>query len=338
LTAALAVRQGLSERWDATPAEAIKRLTPLQAQHPPAPYIALAARINGFQKDQLEDAITQRQIIKTTINRLTLHLVHRDDYPAFAQLTRQPRLRAWRKQYPHLDEDKVVEQLTEFFQTPRTNPEIRARCLEYEPEPAGPWTAVMFVRNLLPLIQLPPAGHFDDPRRAEFVIHPDPLPEPKHAARVVLERYLAAFGPASKRDAASWAGVAQRDFDFDALDTVTYRDETGTLLYDLPTDIQRDVPLPPRFLAHWDQTLLAYKDRDRILPPELKHHQLTLSGAPTVTVDGRVAATWAHEDDRIMITPLTKLTTPQRRQIEDEAGSIASLLGALHVELHGDPG
>ena len=58
----------------------------------------------------------------------------------------------------------------------------------------------------------------------------------------MLARYLGAFGPASRRDAAAWAGVAQRDFAeaWERLDTVSYRDENGTELLDLP-----DQPLPP---------------------------------------------------------------------------------------------
>ena len=337
MTAALAARQGLSERWDATPADAIRRLTPLQAQHPPAPYLALGARLHAFRRTDLEDAITARSVVKTSINRHTLHLVHHDDYPAYAQLTRQARMRAWRNRYAHLDEQRTADALTEFFQQPRTNPEIRERVLAYEPDPAGPWTAVMFVRDVLPLIQLPPAGHWDDARRAGFVIDPRPLPEPREAARIVLEQYLNAFGPASKKDAAGWAGVAQRDFDFDAIETVTYRDEHGTLLYDLPDRTIEPAELPPRFLGHWDQALLAYKDRDRILPSELKHHNLTITGDPTVTVDGRVAAVWAHKDDCLTITPLVKLGKRRRAAIEQEAQRPARLCGALHVELHGDP-
>ena len=48
LTAALAARQLLLERRRLAPAEAIRRLTPLQGQDSPAPYIALAARLDGF--------------------------------------------------------------------------------------------------------------------------------------------------------------------------------------------------------------------------------------------------------------------------------------------------
>jgi membrane carboxypeptidase/penicillin-binding protein len=105
LTAALAVRQGLAERLRAAPADAVRRLTPLQAQHPPAPYLALAARVEGFAREGLEAAITDGAVVKTTINRLTLHLAAAADYPAYAQLTRQARMRTWRKQFAHLDEE-----------------------------------------------------------------------------------------------------------------------------------------------------------------------------------------------------------------------------------------
>jgi hypothetical protein len=54
LTAALAARQLLLERARLSPAEAIRRLTPLQGQHPPAPYIGLAARLDGFTRAALE--------------------------------------------------------------------------------------------------------------------------------------------------------------------------------------------------------------------------------------------------------------------------------------------
>ncbi len=232
LTAALAARQGLIERRRLDPAEAIRRFTPLQGQHPPAPYIALAARLDGFTRADLEAAITSGSVVKTTINRLTLHLAAAADYPAYAQLTRQPSMRKWRKQYAHLDEERVTAELSAWFREPRTNTEIRERVGAYDGVTDEAWTPVIFARTLLPLIQLPPAGHWDDPRRAGFVLDPRPRPALADAATHVLERYLGAFGPATKRDAAAWAGVAQFDLAaaWERLETVAYADG----LHDLP--------------------------------------------------------------------------------------------------------
>src|SRR3712207_1242191 len=93
------------------PAEAIRVLTPLQGQHPPAPHISLAARLDGFTRAGLKTAIEAGEVVKTTIMRLTLHLAAASEYPAYAQLARQAGMRRWRKQYPHLDEERVVADL-----------------------------------------------------------------------------------------------------------------------------------------------------------------------------------------------------------------------------------
>jgi Winged helix DNA-binding domain len=327
LTAALAARQMLVERRSLAPGEAIRRLTPLQGQDSPAPYIALAARLDGFTRADLESALQQGSVVKTTIMRLTLHLAAAADYPAYAQLTRQARMRNWRKTYAHLDEAAVVAELGAWLREPRTNDEIRERVRGYEGVTDEPWTAVIFARTLLPLVQVPPAGYWRDRRRPSFVVDPRPLPDPADAAALVLARYLAAFGPASRRDVAAWAGVAQRDVAsaWERLPTVSFRDERGAELHDLA-----DQPLPPaskrlpvRFLARWDQALLAYADRDRIIPPAIQPLKLTLSGDQTVTVDGRVAASWQLERRRgavnVVITPHVEIRRSAHAAIRAEA-------------------
>jgi len=317
----------LLERRRLAPAQAIRLLTPLQGQDSPAPYVALAARLDGFEAAQLERAIESGAVVKTTIMRLTLHLVAGPDYPAYHQLARQTRMRKWRKDYAHLDEAKVAAELGAWLREPRTNAEIRERVKRYEGVTDDAWTPVMFARNLLPLVQPPPAGFWRDRRRPTFVIDPRPLPEPGEAAALVLARYLAAFGPVSKRDVAAWAGVAQRDFAeaWERLRTVSYRDERGMELLDLP-----GAPLPPagtrlpvRFLARWDQVVLAYADRDRIIPPALTQLKLGLSGNQTVTVDGRVAASWTLERStrrlKVAIEPHIDIRRSAHAQIRAEA-------------------
>jgi hypothetical protein len=345
LTAALAARQLLVERARVAPAAAIRRLTPLQGQHPPSPFIALAARLDRFTRGGLEAAVGAKEVVKTTIMRATLHLAAASDYPAYAQLVRQARLRNWRTTYPHLDEAQVTADLRAWMAEPRTNVEIRERVREYDGVPPEDWTAVWFARTLLPLVQLPPSGYWREMRNALFVVDPRPLPDPADAATLVLERYLAAFGPASRRDVAAWAGVAQRDFKpaWERLETVSYRDESGAALLDLPGQ-----PLPPastklpvRLLARWEQPLLAYADRERILPRELLPLRLTLSGDMTVTVDGRVAASWELDRSRrvarVTVTPHVAIRRAARTAIRAEAERTARFCApdAAGVEVAG---
>ena len=345
LTAALAARQMLLARQALAPAEAIRRLTPLQGQDSPAPYLALAARLDRLARDDLQAAIESRSVVKTTIMRLTLHLVAAAEYPAYAQLTRQARMRAWRKTYAHLDEAGVAAELGAWLEEPRTNDEIRERVGGYEGVADDPSTPVVFARTLLPLVQLPPAGFWRDRRRPSFIVDSRPLPEPVAAATLVLSRYLAAFGPASRRDVAAWAGVAQRDFAeaWARLSTVSYRDDHGTELFDLPDQPlpPASTPLPVRLLARWDQPLLAYADRERIIPLEVQPLKLTLSGDATVTVDGRVAASWALQRGRssvkLTLTPHVEIKRSARAEIRAEASRTANLLepGADRFEIAG---
>jgi hypothetical protein len=177
----------------------------------------------------------------------------------------------------------------------------------YDGIPDTDYGPIMFASTLLPLVQLPPAGAWDDRRRPRFGVDPRSLPSPADAATIVLERYLAAFGPASRRDIAAWAGVPQADF-AQALErvlTVSFRDEKGVELLDLP-----NLPLPPastrmpvRFLSRWDQVMLAHANRDRIMAPEIQALKLGLAGDQTVTVDGRIVASWVwrRAGDRVCL-------------------------------------
>ena len=345
LTAALAVRQGLDARRGWSAAEAVRTLTPLQGQEPQAPFVALAARIEGFERGHLEAAVDAGEVVKTTIMRRTLHLAAATDYAAFHQVARQPWLRSLRTRYPHLDEQRVTSELRAFVRTPRTNAELRGHIGRYEGVPQDEWSSILIARTLLPLVQLPPAGHWDDRRRPRFAVHPGRLPSPAAAAELVLRRYLAAYGPASRKDVAAWSGTAQRDLApaFDRVETVSFRDEKGAELLDLP-----GAPLPPastrlpvRLLSRWEQPLLAYADRDRIIPPELLPLRLTLSGDQTITVDGRVCASWllrkATRSARLEVRPHRAIPKRAHAQIRAEAKLIARLAApaAERVEVTG---
>jgi hypothetical protein len=332
LTAALAARQMLLERRRLAPAEAIRGLTPLQGQHAPAPYIALAARLEGFTREALEAAIEARAVVKATLMRLTLHLTAADDQPAYTQLARQARLRTWRRQYAHLDEAQITAELGSWFRQPRTTNEVRERVRDYDGVADDPWTPLVFATTLVSLVRPSPSGFWDHRGRVTLVADARPLPDPAEAAAVVLRRYLAAFGPASRRDVAAWAGVAQRDFAdaWERVPTVSYRDERGTELIDLPGQPlpAPSMRLPVRFLANWDQPLLAYADRERIIPTEVQPLNLTLSGDPTVTVDGRVAASWNLRRERdavqLEVTPHVEMSRATRAEVRTEGDRTAS--------------
>ncbi|HYO75483.1 MAG TPA: crosslink repair DNA glycosylase YcaQ family protein, partial [Thermoanaerobaculia bacterium] len=83
LNRALLARQLLLERaWlDAT--TAVAQLAALQAQVPKPPYLALWSRLAGFTRDDLHAAIGNRQLVRGTMMRATLHLATVDDFLAW---------------------------------------------------------------------------------------------------------------------------------------------------------------------------------------------------------------------------------------------------------------
>jgi hypothetical protein len=333
LTAALAARQMLLERAPLDPVEAIRRLSPLQGQDPPAPYIALAARLAGFSRADLEQAFHARQVLKSTLMRTTLHIVAHDEYPAYAQLARQARLRTWRKHYPHLDQTQVTAELDAWFgEQPRSNGEIREHVGgRYEGVPDTVYGLIFFARTLLPLVQLPPAGLWGNRQRPLFVVDRRPLPTPTAAAALAVRRYLAAFGPASRRDIAAWSGLPQRDFAaaLAQMRTVSYHDEQGVELLDLPgvSLPPASTQLPVRFLSRWDQVMLAHADRARIMSPEIQALKLGLAGDQTVTVDGRIVASWilrrGRERVAVEVTRHLEISRAARDRVRAEARRVA---------------
>ena len=70
-----------------------------------------------------------------------------------------------------------------------------------------------------------------------------------------------------------------------------------------------DTPAPPRFLPAFDNAVLGYGDRSRVIDDE--HRGLSVAGARVLLVDGRVAATWTTrigEDEAVLeIAPLREL-------------------------------
>jgi hypothetical protein len=130
----------------------------------------------------------------------------------------------------------------------------------------------------------------------------------------------------------AWSGLAGLRAAYDRLRSglVTFRDERGRTLFDLP-DAPRpdqDVPVPPRFLPAFDNAVLGYDDRTRIIDDA--HRGLSVTGARFLLVDGRVAGTWAvAEDDGVTIltiTPLVDLTSDDEEEVGQEAVRLATFL------------
>jgi hypothetical protein len=117
----------------------------------------------------------------------------------------------------------------------------------------------------------------------------------------MVRRYLAAFGPASVQDIQVWSGLTGLRAIVEGLrpELLTFRDERGRELFDLPQSPRPhpEHPVPPRFLAEFDNALLSHDDRTRIISDDDRKVVFTVNGIikGTVLIDGFVAGIWKTE-------------------------------------------
>lgn len=329
LNRATLARQLLLERRRLSPARAIEHLVGMQAQWPPAPYVGLWSRVEGFRRATLERAVLRGDVLKPTVMRGTLHLVTKRDYPMFWWALRD--MPTWYGP-AHLEHAlKLVDAVRPL--APLTHAEALA-WLEREHGHADDTERRRIFHALRRRAHL--LHHGESARwttRPSAVFHAiDPPPElDVTAARAMLvRRYLAAFGPASTADIARWSGLRVSDV-APALETLEplrrFENEDGKELLDLPNAPRpaADAPAPIRFLPKWDNVLLGFADRRRVLPPEHKEAVIATNGdvGQTVLVDGRVAATWSTT---VEITYLASVTRTQKAEVAAEAERLKAWL------------
>lgn len=345
LNRATLARQLLLERVRLDVPDAVHRLGALQAQRPRAPYVALAARLESFEREDLSRALHDRVVVRATLMRETLHLVNASDYPhdAVAMATYFRTLRP--NHLPEgVDMARVVElagHAAEALAEPLDATALRPILAELEREIADDrvWRRV---RTNAPILHVPgEAPHAFGPRN-RFVAAAAWLgtleAEESDGVKRLVRRYLAAFGPASRADVAAFTGLAVGTV-APALvalepDLERLMDERGRELYDV-----RGAPLPPadtpaplRLLGEWDNVLLAHADRTRMFDDEIRRRVIRKNGdvLPTILLDGVVAGTWWWRRKRdvatLEATLFVKLSKAGREELEREAAVALTVL------------
>jgi hypothetical protein len=89
-----------------------------------------------------------------------------------------------------------------------------------------------------------------------------------------------------------------------------------------------ETPAPVRFLPKWDNVLLAFADRRRVLPEQYRKMVIGTNGhvAKTFLVDGFVAGIWRIEHTRVVPEPFWALPGSVRRELEDEAERLGAFI------------
>jgi len=345
LNRALLSRQLLLDRAD-LPAEASRRsaaviaavehLVGLQAQAPFPPYYGLWSRLGGFRPDDLAALITDRSMVRIAVMRGTIHLVSaRDCLPLRGLL--QPMIErgmrnAHGKRLAGVDAAALAAAGRALVETePMTFSELGQALASRWPGCRAADLA-QAVRAFVPLVQVPPRAVWgrSGPSRhtsAEHWLGPQAARHGPLGLPVLVTRYLGAFGPATVRDVQAWSGLTGVRSAVEQLrpSLLTFRDENGAELFDLPSAPRpdADVPVPVRLIAEFDNLVLSHADRSRVVSAASFGRLSTNNGIfpGSVLIDGFVAGMWRLARAKQAATLTIELFGPAREhaQVRSEA-------------------
>jgi hypothetical protein len=339
LNRATLARQMLLAREDVTVTAAIERLVGLQAQVAKPPFIGLWSRVARFRRTELVDLIRQRQVVRATMMRGTLHLATARDYVALRGAMQPGLTEGMRAVLRQRADDLDIAHLVAvayplFSERPRTFDKLRDFLAACE---SGDVRAKAFaVRMHLPLVQVPTRDAlWGYPAVADFTAADGWLGRPideEDRARDYVTRYLAAFGPATASDVQTWSGRKGLKDVVGAMrpELVVVRDDRRRELLDLPEAPRPDseTPAPPRFLPEFDNVLLSHANRTRILAEEHRSAVFlpALRVSATFLVDGFVAGTWSIRRKKrtasLIVKSFAALSKKTREALEAEGDAL----------------
>ncbi len=334
LNRALLARQLLLRRERRDPLDAIEHLVGLQAQEPLDPYTGLWSRIDAFDPRTLATALEDKRVVRIALQRSTIHLVTSADAltlrPALQVVQERSLNGTFGRALDGLDLVQVAADGRKLLEErPRAFGEL-GKELAKTYDGRDPLALAIAVRTGVALVQPPPRGVWGKGGQALHTSIEAWLGEPPGPA-ITLEglvtRYLAAFGPATVKDAQVWCGLTRLAEVFERLRPclATFEDEHGAELFDLPEAPRppADTPAPPRFLPQFDNVLLSHADRSRIVPEGIGERIYKQFGHwSPLLVDGLLRGTWKLTRDRgaatLSIELGDKLSGGERTAVEEE--------------------
>ncbi len=328
-----------------TPAAAVAHFGAVQGQDYLYSLWALGMRVAGATEVAVEQAIADRQLVRTWPFRGTIHYVTPADIRWMLELS-APRALKMNARLRELELDeatfaqarKVIETALRDGQ-PRSRPSLRQTL-----DDAGISTAGQ--RGIHILGRLAQEGLICiGPRQGKqqtFVLLDAWVPPAKALSRdealaELARRYFTGHGPAQLKDFVWWSSLTTADAraGLEAAQSHLAQETLGdkTYWYD-PAQPAGEVASPTaHLLPYLDEYIVAYRDRDDFLDPA--YNGLVESGnvifhAPFL-IDGHVAGYWkrALKKDRVIIevTPFRPLSDAERGAVADAADRFGAFVG-----------
>jgi hypothetical protein len=338
LNRALLERQLLLERSPLTAAKAVERLGGLQAQSTPSPYLSLLARLDGFERGQLTQALRARRLVKALLQRGTLHVVVPRLYWTLVAVRRSLASTLWPASYEARISSAEIARLGEVVLAQLgdgelTLKEVQALLGPHAREGVPPTFLWRRIQSYAAVIHASPSGIWGYGGHGVYAaaarrVRGGP-PEVGEAFDELVRTYLRAYGPATPQDVGQWAGIPRVRPVVEVLERLglrRFRDDAGRVLYDLPRAPLPDpgTPAPPRLVPRFDDLVLSHADRTRILGDVPPSRIVTSNGLvhATILVDGFVRGTWQLESGRVVLEPWGRPDAGVQRALREEAARV----------------
>ncbi len=335
----------------------IAKICGLHAQVMSSAELTLWARVEDLEPGMVGEALWEhRSLVKTWAMRGTLHLLPADELPTWvaAQGVLKPRhhAKSWQKYYglTYEEAEAMLAAIPEALDGRMLTREELAQEVGriMGSEELGGKLRDGFGALLKPsalrgdLLFAPSVGRNVRFARPDQWLSGWEPAETEVAAREVVRRYLAAYGPATREQFARWFGMTSPAQAGEVIESlggeVAPVEVEGSYAWMLAEHVPEAEKAEPsgvvRLLPAFDLYVVAApRDREAVLREVLKRRVYRPQGwlSPVVVVDGRMEGLWSHErkGDRLVveIEPFTEQPEWVRRAAEEAAERLTRFLG-----------
>ncbi|HEX7802731.1 MAG TPA: winged helix DNA-binding domain-containing protein [Pseudoxanthomonas sp.] len=318
-----------------SPAEAVAWLGAMQAQDYAAALWAIGLRTRGATQASVEEAISERRIVRTWPMRGTLHFLAAEDVRWMSALM-APRVIANNKSRLQrefeLDDAVFVRCRKVLVKALRDGQQLTRGEVYAKLEEAGISTAKqrgIHITGRLAQEGLLCLGPRAD-KQPTFVLLDEWIPgsrtlEREQALAELARRYFHSHGPATPQDFAWWSGLTVKDVQLAielAAGELAQEIIDGRLyLHSGVEPESAETSDDPHLLPAFDEYLVAYKDRSEAVEARFSQQVIGINGLfnAGIVIDGRIIGTWKRSIDK---TGLTIELNPFRTLLKKELNSL----------------
>ncbi len=321
--------QLLTYRRQRSAGEVVRHLLAVQAQDARGARLAIRARAMGLAVCHVDEALQQKELVVSWLNRRTLHLVAAEDYWWLHTLT-TPQLATGngrRLQQEGVTPAQARRGIDVIVAAVTSGPQTRAQLRGFLDAAGIPTSGQALVHILVAatleghIVRGPMVGGEQAFVAVDAWLGPPPSPIDRDDALALLaRRYLAGHAPASSEDLAKWAGITLADARRGLASAVEIDKSVGEL------DGPERLPVP-RLLGPFDPLLLGWVSRKMLIGSQ--GSVVTSNGVfrPVALVGGRVVATWSLSGGTVRIVPLEPISAGDLAQLVADAADVLRYLG-----------